>query len=54
MTLSMPGGQEVTTAFHQSSGELVLDNPKGRQPLTYKLAADGPWYDREHLHGRGR
>lgn len=51
MTLSMPDGKEVTMTFHQSSGELVLDNPKGGQPLTYKLATDGPWYDREHLPG---
>jgi hypothetical protein len=52
LTLSEPGGQDLTTAFHQSSGELVLDGPKGS--LTYRLAADGPWYDQEHLPAGGK
>ncbi len=54
LTLSNPAGRDVTTPFHQGSGELVLDNPQGGQPLTYRLVADGPWYDREHPSGSSR
>ncbi len=54
LTFRNPAGRDVTMSFHQSSGEIVLDNPQGRQPLTYRLVADGPWYDREHPSGSSR
>jgi hypothetical protein len=47
LTLSRAGRQEITLPFHLSRERLVLTR-SGCRPLTYDLAADGPWYDREH------
>jgi hypothetical protein len=51
LTFSRVAGQWGTRTFHQSFGELVLDNPEGGQTLTYRLVADGPWYGLEHSAG---